>query len=276
MPPGPADAYDTAVVYAARLNRNNATGYEAAIINTPNYTHIGSNPYGSPGGAYGTAANDIVWGKGNTWDFSMVYDWNNGSPIASMTFTSGQTTHTASASLGARISDFINGTGPHLETHELRDVLFRFATVGTYSETPGYTMNSVTVDNLYSKVDNNAIASIGYFNGVDQQLQTELETRWDWASGQTSATNPRNVEFLYLPNIIPDHLGRFEIGGTLTFDWEGNVGSIPQSGVIFEAKLGQYDFFPTSEPFAVVPELGSVSLVLITSLLGMVSRRSRP
>ncbi len=69
LSPGPADAYDTAMAFAARLNRNNASGYEAAAINTPNYPHLGSNPYGPPGGAFGSPATNIVWGNAVVWDF---------------------------------------------------------------------------------------------------------------------------------------------------------------------------------------------------------------
>jgi hypothetical protein len=111
LPNGAADAYDVSVVYAARLNRNNATGYEAAMINMPGA--VGSY-YGAPGGAFGSPANSIVWGNTVTWSFSFIYDWSNGNPEAFMTFQNGATTHTASAALGSRVLDFVEGTGPFL------------------------------------------------------------------------------------------------------------------------------------------------------------------
>lgn len=272
--PGPADAYDTAMAFAARLNRNNATGYEAAIINTPNYTHLGTNPYGSPGGAYGTAANNITWGNAVVWNFVLSYSWNAGNPTATMTFTNGATVHVASANLGNRIQDFVNGTGPHLESHRLSDVLFRVATVGTYSATPNYTMNSVTVSNLYLQVGEDAPQSVGHYNGTDLNLQNQWNVQWNWESGADANSNPREIEFLYLKNVLPNHEIDLEIGGEIAFAWSGNAGSISTSGLMFEAKLGQYDVFPDAEIVTVIPEpqvLGCVAL----SVLGIACRRRR-
>lgn len=156
LPNGAADAYDISVVYAARLNRNNATGYEASLINMPGA--VGSY-YGSPGGSFGTAANSVVWGNAVTWSFSFVYDWANGNPQAYMTFQSGSTIHTTSAALGSRVLDFVKGTGPFLESHVLGDMMMRFATVGTYGTTPAFTHSSLTVTPMPAAFAPNAATS---------------------------------------------------------------------------------------------------------------------
>jgi hypothetical protein len=269
LPNGPADAYDVSAVFAARLNRNNATGYEAAIINMPGA--VGSY-YGSPGGAYGTPANSIVWGNSVTWSFSFIYDWANGDPQAYMTFQNGATTHTASAALGSRVLDFVDGTGPFLETHILSDMMMRFATVGTYGDTPGFTHSSLTVSDLTLSVDNGPAQDIIYYS--DSVEQSSITTAWDHITGGTSETNPRQVEFLLLNDVIPGHKTRVEMTGNLSFAWTGNANSIATSGLMFEMKLGDLDFFPDAEEFSQIPETSVSALGALGALL-LVSRRRR-
>ncbi len=191
-----------------------------------------------------------------------------------MRFTSGATVHIASANLGVRIQDFVNGTGPHLESHRLSDVLFRVATVGNYSSTPNYTMNSVTVSNLYLQVGDDSPQVIGFYNGSNPNLQTDWNVQWNWAAGTDANTNPREVELLYLRDVLPNHEIDLEIGGQLAFAWTGNASSIPVSGVIFEAKLGEYDVFPDADPIAVIPEPKFFGFLAI-SIAGLACRRKR-
>lgn len=269
LPNGAADAYDVSVVYAARLNRNNATGYEAAMINMPGA--VGSY-YGAPGGAFGSAANSIAWGNSITWSFSFIYDWTNGNPQAFMTFENGATTHTASAALGSRVLDFVEGTGPFLETHILSDMMMRFATVGTYGATPAFTHTSLTVSDLALSVNNGPAEDIVYFsNNVEQ---SSLTTAWNHIPGGTSVTNPRQVEFLLLNDVIPGHESRVEMTGNLSFAWTGNVNSIATSGLMFEMKFGDLDFFPDAEEFTQVPE-PSASLLTACGALFLLTRRRR-
>ncbi len=272
---GPSDAYDISAVWAARLNRNNAAGYEAAIINTPGFTHLGgANPYGTPGGAFGTSADNITWGNNVKWGFSVIYDWNNASPTASFVLQSGNTTHTATANLGDRILDFVNGTGPYLEPHILSDVIIRLATIGNYNDPPTFTMAAVGVDNLRARIDSDPWQNIRYFNGVDPDPRSDLAVSWAHVPGGTSTTNPRRTEFLYLEDFLPNHEVRFEMQGELWFAWEGTVTSIPQSGVMFEVKLGDMNVFPGAEEFIIIPEPTSAALLGLTALF-FGFRRSR-
>lgn len=261
LPNGAADAYDVSVVYAARLNRNNSTGYEASLINMPGA--VGSH-YGAPGGAFGSSANSVVWGNAVTWSFSFIYDWANGDPQAYMTFQNGSTVHSASAALGSRILDFVNGTGPYLETHILSDMMMRFATIGTYGTTPGFTHSSLTVSDLSLRVNNGPAQDIVYY--TDNVEQSSLTTAWNHVPGGTSETNPRQVEFLLLNDVIPGHESRVEMTGNLSFAWTGNANSISTSGLMFEMKFGDLDFFPDAEiqiPEPSVPLLGACGVLLL-------------
>lgn len=269
LPNGAADAYDVSALFAARLNRNNASGYEAAIINLPGAT---GSYYGAPGGAFGSPANSIVWGNSTTWSFSMVYDWLGGSPVATMMFANGTTVHTASANLGSRMIDFVNGTGPFLEPHNLGDLMFRFATIGTYGTTPAFTHASLTVSDMALSINSGPPKSIVYFSdGVEK---TSIKTSWDHVPGGTSETNPRKVEFLVMNDVIPGHENRVEVTGNLTFAWLGNVNSISSSGVMFEMKMGDLDFFPPAEEFSQVPEPTLSVLIGLGGIL-FVLRRCR-
>ncbi len=254
LTPGASDAYDIAVVYAARLNKNNVAGYEAAIINTPAYTHgnyNNSNPYGSPGGAItgngSNSADNVTWGNGTVWDFALVYDWNNANPFASMTFTNGTTTHTTYANLGSQVKDFVDGTGPYLEQHALNDVMMRFATIGNYDATPKFTKSAVTVTNLRAGLNGDPSKLIEYKdeNGV---IQSSLTTEWNHVAGGTAETNPRQVEFLVINNLLNSHTDRLDLTGQFSFAWNGNANNISGSGVMVEFKLGDLDFFPDATP----------------------------
>ncbi|MBC7979754.1 MAG: hypothetical protein H7Y36_04235 [Armatimonadetes bacterium] len=266
--PGAADAYDISVVYAARLNKINASGYEAAIIDTP--APIGSH-YGTPGGTYGTAANSVTWGNNTIWNFTLVYDWNNGSPTASSRYQSGATVHLASATLGNRVTDFVNGTGPYKEQHVLSDVLMRFATIGAYGASPQVTRSSLTVGNLSASVGSGPTQPINFEK--DNQTVNSLTTTWQHVPGGTDITNPRQVEFLVIDNLIPNHQTRLEVTGTLAFSWDGSASAIAGSGLIYELKLGDLDYFPGAVAFVPVPE-PKTALLGAFGLLALLRRRN--
>ncbi len=198
----------------------------------------------------------------------MEYRWSNGEPTATWTFQNGSTTTTASAALGSRVIDFVEGnvarpltsTGapnPYREPHVLSDLLLRFGTVDSGT---GATMNSVTVGEIALSVDGGAAESINYVD-VEGNLQHPLTTRWDYVAGGTSATNPRKIEFLLLDDVLPGHTKDFSMTGELTFAWTGSASSIAGSGLIFEAKMGDLDFFPGAQSFAVIPNSSSFNLI---------------
>ncbi len=285
--PGAADAYDISAVWAARLNRNNISGYEAAIINTPAYPHLlgGGNPYGSPGGVISPSLDNVTWGNNQKWSFSLTYAWNAGAPTAGISFTSGSTTHATTVNLGSRVIDFVEGDvarpltaggqpNPYREPHQLNDMMMRFATIGTYGATPAVTMTSLTVANLTASINGGAAQNLNY-NDQGGVLQTGITTRWDHVSGGDANTNPRKVEFLVFNNILPDHTASLNLTGEITFAWTGAAASIAQSGLMFEAKLGDLDYFPAAFPNAVVPEVHSSLLGMLSlTLLGLRRRRA--
>lgn len=274
--PGAADAYDISPVWAARLNKNNSAGYEAAIINTPAFPHLGSpatNPYGVVGGAFGTSADSVTWGNDVKWNFTLSYSWNNGAPTASWRFQNGTTIHNASAALGSRIIDFVEGDitrpltaggqpNPYREPHAFNDMMMRFGTVGTTK--PG-TMNRVTVENMALAVDGAAAQAIEYYD-LSGNLVKTLTTKWEFVSGGDTTSNPRQVQFLVMDNILPGHKSSLTLTGELTFAWSGSAADVSNSGLIFEAKLGDLDFFPSAKSSISVPEpsnmfLGSIGLL---------------
>jgi hypothetical protein len=170
--------------------------------------------------------------------------------------------------LGSRVIDFVEGnvarpltstgaTNPYREPHVLSDLLLRFGTVDSGT---GATMNSVTVGNIALSVDGGAAESVNY-QDLDGNLQHSLTTRWDYVAGGDSATNPRKIEFLLLDDVLPGHTKDFSLTGELTFAWTGNASSISGSGLIFEAKMGDLDFFSGAHSFAVIPNSSSFDLI---------------
>ncbi len=279
---GASDAYDVSAIYAARLNKNNTGGYEAAIINTPNFGTT-ANPYGAAGGAFGTAA-DVTWGNGNTWDFALTYAWNNGAPVSTLTFERGGTTRTASANLGSRVIDFVEGNvarpltasgaaNPYREPHQLNDLLLRFATIDTHGVPAAFTMDSVKVENMYASIDGGASQALLYNDGSGA-LKSSLETIWVHEPGGDSTSNPREVDLLLFNDLLPSHQSSLNLTGQLTFAWTGTTSSIAGSGLIFEAKLGDMNFYTGAEPFAIkpIPEPSAVLLGL-AGVLPLLRRR---
>lgn len=276
---GASDAYDVSAIYAARLNKNNSGGYEAGIINTPNFGT--NNPYGSAGGAFGTSA-DVTWGNGNTWNFAMTYAWNNGAPVSTLTFERGGTTRTATANLGSRVIDFVEGNvarpttaggaaNPYREPHQLSDVLLRFATIDTHGVAPAFTRDSVKVENMYASINGGASQALLYNDGSGN-LKSSLENVWVHEPGGDANSNPREVELLLFNDLLPDHQSSLNLTGQLTFAWnstDGTASSISGSGLMFEAKLGDMNFYSGAEPFAVkpIPEPSALLLGLAGVLL---------
>jgi len=273
---GAADAFDISAIWATRFNKNNTGGYEAAIINTPAPT---GSAYGAAGGAFGTAA-DVTWGRA-TWNFTLNYSWNNGAPTGSLTYQNGATTATTgNVSLGSRVIDFVQGnvtrpltgTGtanPFTESHNLNDMLMRFATINT--DGTATQMDSITVGNMAVSVDGGAYQGLNYYD-ANGSAQTAIITEWNAANGINATTNPRQIQFLYFDNILPSYQSSLTVTGQLAFDYTGST-NIAGSGLMFEVKLGDLNYFPGAEPFAVVPEPASAGLGALGLLL--IARRRR-
>jgi len=267
---GPSDAYDISAIMAARLNKNNTGGYEGAVINTPAFNNSPVQaPYGSPGGNFGTSADNITWGNNVTWQFKFNYAWNSGAPTMTMDFTNGVTTKTASAALGSRVIDFVEGNvakpltdgglaNPYKEPHELNDLLLRIATIG--GNGTKFTMDKVSIDKLFAKVDGGSNEAIKYVDG-NGVTQTKLDTIWEWNISPSS----RTIDFLFLDNLLPSHTSSLELTGELTFAWTGDVSAISGSGVMFEAKMGDLNLYAA-------PEISNAAIGLL-GLLGIFRRR---
>ena len=271
---GASDAYDISTIWAARFNKNGTGGYEAALINTPAPT---GSAYGAGGGAFGPQK-DVTWNK-LTWNFTLNYSWNNGAPTGSLTYQNDTTViSTGTVSLGSRVIDFIEGntvrpltgTGsnnPYTESHSLNDVLLRFATTNT--STSG--KNSLTVGNMTAQVDGGEIKNINYLDS-NGTLQTSIKTEWDSANGPV-ATNPRQIQFLYLDNLLPSHQSSLTLTGQLAFDYTVSPSDISGSGLMFEVKMGDLNYFSAAKPYAIIPE--PVSAVLGAMGLLLIGRRKR-
>lgn len=256
-----SDAVDIGTLWAARINAGgNPQGYEIAVINPP-------APTGN-GGAVGSADDLRYWPAGTpttagtfstTWTFSVRYDWDPGTSVAtaSMTFTQGATTKNASADVTTRILAFVNGTSPYPTglTHNPNDLLIRLAT-----SLPGTTFSNMKsgVSNLKLSIDGGASQSVTFNNPGPTSSLTVSSS--DGPGPIDEAV--RQVGFIYIPNFVSGHTHDFELTGEMTFEYTRLTAGGPPSGagLMFEAKFGDLTLVPEPATYALVAAVGLCGL----------------